>query len=165
MRENQANCKVGQAPRRVTPPSRGARYEPAGAVTPGQIGGVCAMNIEIRPAVADDAEAIRDLVRSERLNPSRLDWPHFVVAAVGERLIGTIQLRPHAPGVVELASLAVRPEYRGQRIAAQLMDAILARAEGRVLAVASTRHAELYRRWGFRHVPLKRAPGSIARTF
>lgn len=73
------------------------------------------MNIHIRRATSRDQDAIVALVRSERLNPTGLDWPHFVVAADdGGRLVGAVQLRWLADGARELGSLIVLPALRGR---------------------------------------------------
>jgi N-acetylglutamate synthase-like GNAT family acetyltransferase len=115
------------------------------------------MTIRIRAAAASDAEAIRALVRSEALNPFGLDWPNFVVADRGGRVVGTVQLRPLGTGAAELASLAVRRQERGQGLAARLIEAALGCAPERVLVITAAATAPHYRRWGF--VPA--APGAL----
>ena len=71
--------------------------------------------LAIRPAAADEAEAIRRLVRAQpRMNPTGLDWRNFVVAVRPDgRLAGCVQLRPAGAGAVELGSLVVAPAERG----------------------------------------------------
>ena len=82
------------------------------------------MMITIRPATNQDQLAIRALVRTERLNPTDLNWPNFVVAAGERGLVGAVQLRIHTAGSRELGSLVVRKEARGQGIASRLIDAL-----------------------------------------
>jgi N-acetylglutamate synthase-like GNAT family acetyltransferase len=120
----------------------------------------------IRPATAADAAAIRALVRAQpRMNPTGLDWPNFVVAETAGRVVGCVQLRPAGTGAVELGSLVVDPAERGQGLAGRLINAVLARATGRVLVVTAACHARHYARWGFRRVGLRAAPARVRLDF
>jgi amino-acid N-acetyltransferase len=77
-------------------------------------------DLTFRPARPEDQDAIRALVKSERLNPTDLSWPRFYVATFADHVIGVVQLRLHRDGSRELGSLAVAPGVRGQGIAARL---------------------------------------------
>ena len=44
--------------------------------------------IGFRHATELDQQAIRALVHSERLNPIGINWPNFLVAAIGDRIVG-----------------------------------------------------------------------------
>jgi amino-acid N-acetyltransferase len=117
--------------------------------------------IQIRRAGPADEAAVQALVRSERLNPNRLHWPHFVVACDGERIVGAVQMRHHLDGSHELGSLVVVPELRGQGLATRLIDALLAGFPGPVHMVTQHRHAAHFERWGFRPVRALRAPVAV----
>jgi hypothetical protein len=52
-------------------------------------------NISIRRATEQDHPAIRGLVRGERLNPTDLKWPNFLVAAADGHI--TVGGRASAP--------------------------------------------------------------------
>lgn len=117
--------------------------------------------VQIRRASAADQPAIQGLVRSERLNPNDLRWPHFVVACDGERLVGAVQMRHHMDGSHELGSLVVAPELRGQGLATRLIDALLAGFPGPVHMVTLRQHAAHFERWGFRPVTMLRAPAAV----
>jgi N-acetylglutamate synthase-like GNAT family acetyltransferase len=93
------------------------------------------LSYRLRPATAEDASAIRALIRQVGINPLGLDWQRFLLA-VGENdrphtggCIGCGQLKPHASGVLELASIAVVPEWRRQGVASEIILALLARAD------------------------------------
>jgi N-acetylglutamate synthase-like GNAT family acetyltransferase len=117
----------------------------------------------VRAATAADAAAIRALVRgAPRMNPTGLDWPNFVVAEEGGAVVGTAQLRPAGRGAAELGSLVVRGDLRGRGLGGRLVEAALARAEGRVLVVVAAAHAGFYRRRGFLPVRPWRAPPRVA---
>ncbi|HEX9090031.1 MAG TPA: GNAT family N-acetyltransferase, partial [Anaerolineales bacterium] len=72
----------------------------------------------LRPAMADDAPAIRQIISAVHINPLSLDWQRFVIATDGQgRLVGCGQVKTHRDGSLELASVAVQPEWRGRGIA------------------------------------------------
>ena len=120
------------------------------------------MAIVVREAAVADGGAIRALVRSApQMNPTGLDWPNFVVAELDGGLVGVAQLRPTGAGAVELGSLVVRPDQRGQGLAGRLIAAALARATGRVLIVTSVASAGFYTPWGFRRIAPWQAPSKV----
>jgi amino-acid N-acetyltransferase len=117
----------------------------------------------VRSAVALDQVAITQLVHSERLNPHGLAWEHFLVAIVGGALVGAVQMRQHADGGRELASLVVSPAHRGRGIAARLISALLAQHPGRVHVITSRTNAFHYTRWGFRAIDPRDASRGVRR--
>lgn len=123
--------------------------------------------LQLRPAGPVDAEAIRSLARGQRLNPVDLDkWQNFIVAAVGERIVGAVQMRRHPDGARELGTLVVAPDARGHGIAAQMIDALLAaQAAGRVQMITGGAYAAHYSRWGFRPIEPREAPRSVRRNY
>ena len=122
-------------------------------------------HLTIRPAMETDQVAIRTLVRSERLNPYGLDWPNFRVAAIGDGLVGAVQLRRHRDGSRELGSLVVRKEARRQGIASRLINALLAGTNERVLLITVEAIAARYERWGFRSIEPAAAPATVRRNY
>jgi N-acetylglutamate synthase-like GNAT family acetyltransferase len=123
-----------------------------------------AVTITVRRATADDQAGITALVRGARLNPRGLAWTAFVVAEDGGRLVGTAQLRPHADGALELASLVVDPGARGAGVATSLVDALLETERRPVHTVVDARYAGHFERWGFAPVAAGDLPRSIRRT-
>jgi len=115
--------------------------------------------MDIRHATAEDQPHILALARGERIKPTGLDWPRFVVAVDDGKIVGAVQLRTHPDGSQELASLVVAPQFRGRGVAARLIEARLADAAGRVLVITGRKHAAYYQRWGFQRVrPLASPP-------
>ncbi len=119
------------------------------------------MSVEIRSATADDQEAIVSLVRSERLNPTALNWANFVVAVSNRELVGAAQIRQHKDGSRELGSLVVHRLWRGQGVASRLIETLLASEQGRVLTITGQTRAAYFARWGFRPIEKSRAPAAI----
>lgn len=121
--------------------------------------------IRVRPATERDQQAIKALVRSERLNPTGLVWTNFIVATDNGILLGAVQLRKHRDGSRELGSLVVSRPARGQGIAARLIDALLSMEQGRLHMITGAAFALHYRRWGFQLVLPHAAPASVRRNY
>ena len=114
--------------------------------------------VVIRRAFRSDQAAITALVHSENLARDDLDWRRFVVALAHGRVIGAVQMRRHADGSQELASLVVAPQFRGRGLAAQLITTLLAQHASPVQMITGARFARRYARFGFQRVPQWRAP-------
>jgi N-acetylglutamate synthase-like GNAT family acetyltransferase len=123
------------------------------------------MTVPIRQAVASDRQAIRSLASGERVNPTGLSWPNFVVATNDAVIIGAVQLRLHRDGIKELATLVVAREWRKRGIAAKLIDTIMADQPGRVFMVTGRNHAHHYARWGFLPIAPASAPFGVRRNY
>ena len=120
--------------------------------------------IGIRRATERDQQAIRALVRSERLNPTDLNWPNFVVAVVGSRVIGAVQMRRHSDGSRELGSLVVSKEARGSGLASRMIDALLSSEHEPVWMITAEPYAGAYSRWGFEQIEARSAPVKVRRN-
>jgi amino-acid N-acetyltransferase len=118
-------------------------------------------DVAIRRACAADEDAIRAMVRSERLNPTKLYHENFHVAEAHGRLVGAAQMRRHDDGGRELGSLIVIPEWRELGIAAALIDAVLAGFDGPAYMITDPKFARHYLRWGFVVIAAGAAPRSI----
>lgn len=105
----------------------------------------------LRPATREDAPTIRWLVWRAGINPTRLDWRRFVVAVDRQGgVTGCAQIKPHAGGARELASLAVRPEWRGRGVARVLIEHWLAASQPPLYLTCRARLGPLYEKFGFR---------------
>lgn len=130
--------------------------------------GVTKMNatdVRIRRATALDQSAIRNLVRGEHLNPTKLNWPNFLVAAIGDRVIGAVQMRKHTDGSRELGSLVVSKDARGYGIASRLIDRLLASEQGPVWMITTDVWAGSYSRWDFQRIEPQSAPVRVRRNY
>ena len=123
------------------------------------------MTIAIRAATPTDEPIIRAMARTERVKPTGLDWPNFVVATEGDAIVGAAQMRKHADGTRELGSLMVRQDKRGRAIAARLIDTLLARETRPVFMITGRDFAAHYERWGFARKQPGEVPASIRRNF
>jgi N-acetylglutamate synthase-like GNAT family acetyltransferase len=113
----------------------------------------------LRPARADDADAIRELIHRVRINPSGLKWERFLLA-VDEQddLIGCGQIKPHRDGTRELASIAVVPERRGQGVARAIIERLLAENEPPLYLTCRASLGVMYQKFGFQPVSYLQLP-------
>jgi len=123
------------------------------------------MSLTIRSAVEDDQAHIDALIKGERLNPVDIAWFNFIVATLGNAVVGAVQIRRHADGARELGSLVVVPGHRGHGLAQRLVDAALNGEHGDVFMITRRAQAERFRRWGFREIGVDNAPGAVRRNF
>jgi N-acetylglutamate synthase-like GNAT family acetyltransferase len=122
-------------------------------------------SISIRPATVADQDAIAGLIREVRLNPRDLDWRRFVVADDEAGLIGCAQVRVHARGTRELASVAVTADRRGSGIGGRLVEAILAREPEELYLMTRRETSGYFERFGFRRIAPAEAPADFRRQF
>lgn len=110
-------------------------------------------SIRLRPAEKKDAHAISSLVRKTHLNPMGLEWKHFIVAVSPEEtIIGIGQLRPHRDGSMELASITVEQEWRGQGIARRIIEHLITLQDGPLYLTCASLFESFYRPFGFETV-------------
>ena len=102
------------------------------------------------------------MIRAERLDPTSLDWRHFLVAEAPVEdgtgaIIGIGQVK-HYPGCLELGSLVVLPEFRGQGIAAALIAALEARSGRPLYLLCRSEMEAFYQRFGYDTISFWQAP-------
>ena len=119
----------------------------------------------IQKAQAQHSAQIRELVRSSGINPTGLDWLRFLVAVTPEGdFIGCGQLKPHADGSLELASLAVSSAWRGRGVARAVIEALLAAHPGDLYLMCQSSLGPLYEKFGFHAVGEKQMPTYFRRV-
>lgn len=111
------------------------------------------MKFSLRSATQSDQGSIRRLVRQVRINPTGLDWRRFVVAvSVTGEIIGCGQVKVHADRSFELASIAVRPEYRGEGVASAIIDHLINISPKPLYLTCRSNLESFYQRFGFRTI-------------
>lgn len=119
----------------------------------------------LRPANQSDAGAIRSLVLQGGINPTGLDWRRFIVAALpsGE-VIGCGQIKPHRDGSFEMASIAVRPGWRGRGVARAIITRLLTSHTGELYLMCRSPLGPLYEKFGFRELQEEEMPRYFRRV-
>jgi len=113
----------------------------------------------LRPARAADAVAIKSLIHSVGINPMDLDWRHFLVAVdAQDRVIATGQIKSHKGDVLELASIAVVPEHRGEGLARTVIEHLLKDSPRPLYLTCRTRLEPLYEKFGFQPITYEEMP-------
>ncbi len=119
----------------------------------------------LRRAVAEDRAAIRALVRQGRVNPFGLDWRRFVVVTTSSgEVIGCGQVKRHADGSRELASLVVREDYRGRGVARCIIEHFLAGNPPPLYLMCRASLRAFYARFGFRPLSPDEMPSYFRRV-
>ena len=114
---------------------------------------------QIRPAGESESAQIKDLINEVGINPMGLDWRRFLVAVDGPgRVIGCGQLKPHGQDILELASIAVEPEFRGQGIARGIIEQLLAQSPRPLYLMCIEHNGAMYEKFGFRAIELDEMP-------
>ncbi len=120
----------------------------------------------LRPARKTESGAIRKLIWQVRINPAGLNWQRFYVAVdERDRLLGCGQIKLHADGCRELASLAVAPAARGQGVARAIIQQLLKEARRPLYLRCADRLQPFYEKFGFRVVEPAEMPRSLRRTW
>jgi len=113
----------------------------------------------LRPARETESAQIYELIHLVGINPMGLDWRRFVVAVDSDgSMIGCGQLKPHGEDVIELASLAVWPEYQGQGIGRAIIEHLLRDSPRPLYLMCRSRLGPLYTRFGFRALAYEEMP-------
>lgn len=113
----------------------------------------------IRPAHESESAQIRELIYLTGINPIGLDWKRFIVAANDrDEMIGIGQLKPHGSDILELASLAVYPEYRGKGVARAIIEHLLANGPRPLYLMCESSLGPLYEKFGFRGIAYDEMP-------
>jgi N-acetylglutamate synthase-like GNAT family acetyltransferase len=112
----------------------------------------------VRAATATDEPVIRAIVNQAGINPLGLTWPRFLVAEAQEKIIGIGQIKPHADGSRELASIAVIPAWQGQGIARTVIQRLLAQESGPLYLMCRPSLEPFYARFGFLRIEPETMP-------
>lgn len=113
----------------------------------------------LRPARETESAAIKDLIFSVGINPMGLDWKRFVVAVdAQDQVIATGQIKPHGRVILELASIAVKPEYRGQGLARAIIEHLLKHSPRPLYLTCISSLEPLYNKFGFISIPYREMP-------
>ena len=120
----------------------------------------------IEAASEDKSKAIKRLVYDSGINPTALDWRRFLVALDEKRkVIGCGQLKSHADGSKEMASLAVGPAMRGQGIGGALIEGLIAsQDDGPLYLMCQSSLGPLYERFGFERIDGEEMPKYFRRV-
>jgi N-acetylglutamate synthase-like GNAT family acetyltransferase len=105
----------------------------------------------LRPARETDSKPINDLIHLVGINPTGLDWKRFVVAVnAQDQVIACGQLKPHGQEILELASLAVRPEFQAQGLGRLIIEDLLKKSPRPLYLMCMSKNGGLYEKFGFR---------------
>lgn len=88
-----------------------------------------------------------------------LDWQRFILAiAPSGELIGCGQVKPHADGSFELASIAVLPEWRSKGVARTIIEQLLETHPSRMYLTCRSSLGPMYQKFGFQVITSAEMP-------
>lgn len=123
-------------------------------------------SLDIRQATAHDHLQIKSLIRSVGINPLGLDWRRFLVAADEDGVvIGCGQIKPHADGSYELASIAVRPGWRRRGVAREIIHNLIASHPDSLYLTCRARLGKFYEKFGFQEIDQGEMPPYFRRAY
>jgi N-acetylglutamate synthase-like GNAT family acetyltransferase len=113
----------------------------------------------LRPALESDFPQIKDLIHKVGINPMGLEWKRFLVAVdAQDQVIGTGQLKPHGSDILELSSIAVDPDHRGEGIARAIIESLVKDCPRPLYLTCVNTLGPLYEKFGFASLPYKDMP-------
>jgi len=116
-------------------------------------------SISLRPATRSEADTIKQIISAVNINPMGLDWQRFILAIdPSGKVIGCGQIKPHAGGLLELASIAVLPDWRHKGIAHKIIESLISKQPGRLYLTCRSGLESFYRQFGFQVVPFSEMP-------
>lgn len=119
---------------------------------------------EIRPALESESGQIKALIHEVGINPAGLDWRRFLVAVDGSgRVIGCGQIKPHGKDILELASIAVTPQHRGEGIARRIIEILLEQNPRPLYLMCAEHNGPMYVKFGFRVIGYEDMPKYFSR--
>jgi N-acetylglutamate synthase-like GNAT family acetyltransferase len=119
----------------------------------------------IQPAKPEHAIPIRNLVLRSGINPTGLNWERFVIALTpGGEFIACGQIKPHADGTLELASIAVVPDWRGRGVARAIIETLLDDQSGELYLMCQSSLGPLYEKFSFHPIQESEMPTYFRRV-
>ncbi|MDF1501103.1 MAG: GNAT family N-acetyltransferase [Anaerolineales bacterium] len=107
----------------------------------------------LRLAMKEDQAVIRCMILGARLNPLGLHWKGFLLAEDEDgNVLGCGQIKGHADGSRELASIYVKPEKRGRGLARAIIQGLLSDQAPPVWLTCQRALVDFYRRYGFQEI-------------
>jgi pyrroline-5-carboxylate reductase len=139
-------------------------------------GGSGATEAQLRPARPADVPAITQLlagfarlgmVRDRTAEDVKRDLGGFLVAVLGDTVVGSVALRIHSPGLAEVASLSVAEGHHGRGLGRRLIQAAVLRAHARGVRrlFAFTMRVRMFEQLGFRAAPVTDFPQKLATDY
>lgn len=124
------------------------------------------MKLEYLKAIIADEPQIRDIL--EKLDGDRADFNvnQFVVAKNKKEITGCVRIKVSFDGTLELASLAVLPEYQGQGIGSELIRKLLLSEPARpIFLLTSLDKEKFYQRFDFNVINPENLPEKLKNEY
>lgn len=119
------------------------------------------MAVQVRVARAEDLPGIVALLTPVEGDQERLRADQFVVAEDDSGgIVGCGRLKPYRGGV-ELASIAIAEEWRGQGVGREIVARLLSGHQSPVYLMCEDNRLEFFRQFGFAALPESQLPAGL----
>ena len=120
--------------------------------------------LQIRYASEAESAQIKALIDLVGITPTGLDWKRFIVAVnTAGQVVGCGQVKPHGGDILELASIAVHPDFRSQGIARSVIEMLLRENPRPLYLMCMAHNGPIYEKFGFRVLGTDGLPRYFAR--
>jgi len=124
------------------------------------------MTLEYLKATVADKLQIRSFLKQLNGDRSNFEISRFVVVKQGAELIGCVRIKVFIDRSLELASLAVLPEYQGQGVGSELIRKILLSKPARpIFLLTSSGNEKFYKRFGFNIINSDNLPEELKKEY
>jgi len=118
-------------------------------------------DVQYQVARKEDVSEIKNILFSVRGDSSKFNYQDFVVALKDKKVVGCIRLKNIDNDYYELSSLAVKPEYRNQKIGSQLISKIIDKKTEKIFLFCFKFNCGFYKKNGFLEINTKELPDTL----
>jgi N-acetylglutamate synthase-like GNAT family acetyltransferase len=119
-----------------------------------------------RKAAKKDLPQIIEILKVFKLNMLDLASEAFMAAILGGKIIGCGRIKTMDDGSLQLASIAVLPEFRNKGVASNLIKKLLAGDLRRpVYGICRKTREKFYEIFGFKAVAIEKLPDSMKKEW
>ena len=118
-------------------------------------------DVQYQVARKEDVSEIKNILFSVRCDSSKFNYQDFVVALKDKKVVGCIRLKNIDNDYYELSSLAVKPEYRNQKIGSQLISKIIDKKTEKIFLFCFKFNCGFYKKNGFLEINTKELPDTL----
>lgn len=113
-----------------------------------------------------DLDSITLLLKSERGDLTNIELNRLIIARDGSDIVGCVRTKDLPNGCVELASLVVSPNYRGQGIGIKLVNEVLIKDTRRPIYLLCMNDKEnFYRKASFSLIQINELPDVLQNEY
>lgn len=108
------------------------------------------MDIQYNIATDNDINGVLDILNRYNGDRKKFAIDQFICAKINQKIIGCVRIKELSSDTLELASLAVKPDYRNKGIGSKLIKKVLTKEKGRpIYLLCSSEKENFYKQNNF----------------